>query len=201
MKNYLLTLVFALSSTIGIAQFEIKTDLLGLTYQNYGLGYELILNDNMSVALYSNFTIDATREFKNNNYTFSKMKMMPEFRYYFKPKYGGDGIFFGGYALYISENSTDLTYIDFKGNKYKHSLRYEGHGLGLITGYKLLTKSRFYFEGLAGVGRITPYHIVLTGLGSKYVTENYYYENNLIFLWDLRLEFIVGFRIGKMKQE
>jgi len=206
MKKYFLILILALFSLPSFAQFEIKTDALGIIYKNYGLGFEVILNKNVSVSLYSkiifdNFVLKEARGLKYTEYDFISIKTMAEFKYFFNPKIGGDGAFIGGYMLYKAEGFSDLVYKDpINGRSYNYRMEYEGHGLGFITGYKYFTKSWFYLEGVVGVGRITPFHIINAGAGA-YLGENYFYENNYISLWDIRLELCIGFRIGKMNRE
>jgi len=206
MKNILLAILILGTSFSTFAQLEIKTDALGLTYKNYALGYEYIINDNISVSITTKYILDnaimeSMRNLQNTDYSFSAMKIIPEFRYYFNPKLGGDGIFIGGYGIYKTEYFSDLVYVHPATNdKYDYTMHYDGQGLGLIGGYKLLTNSRFSFEGLIGIGRVTPYHIVQSSISKYYIGENYYYENNYISLWDIRIELNIGFRIGKMNK-
>jgi len=207
MKIYILIVFLALYSIMGIAQTETKIDAMGLLYKNYSLGGEFIINKNVSVTLYAKYILDnrlmmSFRNLENTERDFSALKFIPEFRYYCKPKQGADGIFMGIYAIYKTENFNDLSYIDPVSTwDYDYSMSYEGQGLGIIAGYKLLTKSRISIEALLGIGMVTPFHIVTRGNHPSFVNENYYIMNNYITTWDYRFEINIAYRIGKMNKE
>jgi len=204
MKKHLISMFLVLSTITSFAQISIKTDALGLVYSNYSVAIEYTFTDNLSVGFYQNMKmnnpfVEARCNLQYTVYTYTSLRLTPEFRYYFNPKTRGDGVFFGGYLIYKTEQFTNLHYTDpISGNKTNYSVNYHGHGLGLVSGYKVPTKSRFLFEVLLGVGRITPYNIY--GAWS-HVNEVDFYNQNLVFPWDFRFELTVGLKLGKLKAQ
>ncbi|MCK5846008.1 MAG: DUF3575 domain-containing protein [Bacteroidales bacterium] len=203
MKNLILTaLVLILSVSSVVAQHDIKTNLFGLFFKNYGLGYEYIINDEISVGAYYNYTnfkkyTDPEALIEGWGVDQNGYSISGEFRYYINPDFGADKRYIGAYGRYSETNLHDLNYYIGQ-DKFLFDMTYNGFILGVITGQKIVMNSGLYIETLIGIGKYISTNTEFSDSNSeKYVVDNIGIEEyDYISKWDLRFQFAVGYRIG-----
>lgn len=194
-KLSILTCAFALLFSYNVkAQHEVKTNVLGLLINQYGLSYEHVLNDNMGiVGQFTYFTPPSSF-----SYEYQAIGIAPEFRYYFAPKRGGDRFFAAGYMRYRNTNADNYTTVENNGVSTSISQQTNGLAIGVNTGSKWVTNSGFLFEISAGFGR---YLIDEASYSNGYDPDA---DNSGLGVvigavddlpkWDIRLAITVGWR-------
>lgn len=177
------------------AQHEVKTNVLGLLFNQFGVTYEYILNDNMGVgATVSYFTPPSTF-----SYEYTAFSITPEFKYYFDPtRMDADKYFIGGYLKYRNTNADNyLFYTDDNGDEVIVGQKTNGVALGIMSGRKWVTKSGFMIESWAGFGR---YLFTAESYTNGYDPDEDDFLGALVSAsddlpsWDFRLGLTVGWR-------
>ena len=207
MKNKsLLFLAILLSTTSLFAQHDIKVNLFGLGFNNYGMSYEYIINDEMSAGVFIDYSENSIYSniitygiegdpFSMEGYQYYRFCISPEVRFYSNPEYGADKRFFSFYVRYKNTVYNDISFYETN-NEIKYGTTNKQFGIGLATGQKWITNSGIYFETYIGIGRM---------LSSNLVYDNAYVENEFnngsneyVYesFWDVRFQFAIGYRIG-----
>lgn len=198
-KLTILTGVFALLFSVNLsAQHEVKTNVAGLLFNQFGLTYEYVLNDNVGVgATVSYFTAPAVFSYEYTAFSFT-----PEFKYYLDPtRMDADKYFVGGYLKYRNTSADEYLFtIDANGDDQTIGQTTNGVALGIMTGRKWVTKSGFMFETWAGFGR---YLFTTESYTNDYDPETAGGLGSLVAAvddlpsWDYRIGITVGWRFGK----
>ncbi len=191
-KLFLLALiVFGVFQFKASAQHEAKTNVLGLFVGSFGLQYEYVTEEMGFLLGMNYFTSGALVNTDNDYRSFS---ITPEFRYYFNPDEDASGYFAGAYLRYRSATGEDwYTYSDGT-NTVTSDMKNTGLAIGILTGYKWVTRSGLVFETFGGLGR--------------YLINNYSYDPeipdvdtfttglNELPAFDFRFGIGVGYRFG-----
>ena len=166
--------VFA--STGASAQIDIKANLLGLAFNDYGLSGEYSISESMSVQLgmmYSvnKFGASSSLADVNSDIKWTGFKVIPSFRFYFSPDDPTEGFFVEPYLRYKSQKRSGMSAnipVDANGDydenwvNNTNTVKYENReytnrrtkvGFGLAIGKKWVHDAGFVFETFAGFGK------------------------------------------------
>lgn len=199
------------------AQHDISVDVLGFAFSKYGLGYEYALNPNNSVGINFNFSSknmfddgisnNPIYAIKDGEYSYSEMNIIPEYKAFFTPNKGNDGVYAGIYAKFRTSKASDNTYSDTTGftstgiiNFGKTDVSTSGLALGVMAGYKWKTSGALFFEITAGVGKFLMNNVNYSDSKAEndasFDEDDYipYIGNSLAV--DVRINLKVGIRIG-----
>ena len=205
-KKSFLFIVILLFTTSLYAQHDIKANFFGLGFNNYGMGYEYIINDEMAAgifidysenSIYSNlitYGIDGD-PFSTEGYQYYRFCISPEFRFYSSPDYGADKRFFSFYARYKNTVYNDISFYE-PNNEIKYGTINKQFGIGVATGQKWITNSGIYFETYLGIGRMIVSNLVYDNTYVENELNNGSYEHVYESFWDVRFHLSVGYRIG-----
>lgn len=211
MKKFLVIAIL-LSGFTAKAQHDISVDVLGFAFSKYGLGYEYAINQNNSVGV--NFGLSSKNLFddgiSNNKgyaaidekYDYSEMNIIPEYKAFFTPNKGNDGIYMGLYGKFRTSKASGNTFTDTTGlgTLRKTDVSTTGFALGVIAGYKWKTSGALFLEATVGIGKFlmnnVKYSNALAEDDDAFDEDDYipYIGNSLPL--DLRLSIKVGIRIG-----
>jgi hypothetical protein len=159
------------------AQLDLKVNLLGVAFNDYGIYGEYSISENMSAQLgvmYNRTTVGVTSSAADleEELVYSGVKVIPSFRFYFSPDDPTEGFFVEPYIRFRSQSSKGLSVtvpVDDNGNyedewsdgaTYKDELidykttRTKG-GFGIAFGKKWVHDAGFVFETYAGFGKNT----------------------------------------------
>ena len=174
MKKFTLVLLLAVFGTVSNvnAQLDVRFNFLGFLFNNYGIGAEYVLGEEMGVGAtinYSSWTVGVLDE----EWKYTGFNIAPDFRFYFNPDDDAEGGYIAGYLKFRSQKSSGLTWLvstDTDGDGFDDTWTetdYEqstfGIALGIYGGKKWVTNSGFFFETAFGIG--------------KYLTSNTKYSN------------------------
>ena len=195
------------------AQHDISLDVLGFAFSKYGLGYEYAINSNNSVGI--NFNMSSKNLFDDgisNNayyatldgeYDYSEMNIIPEYKAFFTPNKGNDGVYMGLYGKFRTSKASGNTFTDASGILpvlSKTDVSTSGLALGALAGYKWKTSGALFLECTIGVGKFltnnVKYSNALAEDDTNFDEDDYipYIGNGLAV--DLRLAVKIGIRIG-----
>jgi len=195
------------------AQHDVSIDVLGFAFSKYGLGYEYAINSNNSVGINFNFTSKNTfDDGKSNNvfyanedgeYDYSEMNIIPEYKAFFTPEKGNDGIYMGIYGKFRTSKASDNTFRDVTTTAptfSKTDVSTTGFALGAMLGYKWKTSGALFLEVTGGIGKFlvnnVNYSNDLAEDDPNFDEDDYIpYIGNAMAL-DLRIAVKVGIRIG-----
>jgi len=98
------------------AQHDVSVDVLGFAFSKYGLGYEYAINSNNSVGVNFNFSSKNTFHGGESNnvdyaeidgeYGYSEMNIIPEYKAFFTPERGNDGVYIGLYGKFRTSKAS-----------------------------------------------------------------------------------------------
>jgi len=206
MKKTLLTLsILIVSTTSIIAQHDVKINLAGFIVQDYGLGYEYIINDNFSAGVFVNYStfpyiiaVDEIFASGKSPHTRRSFNFSPEARYYLSPNFGADKRYVGAYFRYKTATWEDLNYYEDETTNHFYNINYSSIILGIATGQKWVTNSGVYFETYLGIGKAITSNVNFSDIESEqYIEDNGGIENyEYVASWDLRFQVAVGYRIS-----
>ncbi len=204
MKKLILT-IFVLTISVSTlkAQHDIKINALGLFFQDYGLGYEYIINESFSAGIFANYStfpylLSVEDYFEGTAHTRNSLSVSPEVRYYLAPDFGADKRYIGAYFRYKDVSWTDLSYYNNTNTPALYNLDYSSIVLGMMTGQKWVTNSGIYFETLLGVGKALSSSTTFSDpAAEQYMEDNGgLSEYSYVAGWDFRFQIAVGYRIG-----
>ena len=139
----------------------------------------------------------------DEEYDYSEMNIIPEYKAFFTPNKGNDGIYLGLYSKIRTSKASGNTFTDTSGIVpvfSKTDVSTTGLSLGVMGGYKWKTSGALFLEVTAGVGKFlmnnVSYSNALAEDDSTFDEEDYipYIGNGLAV--DLRLAVKIGIRIG-----
>lgn len=156
MKNLLISL-FSCITLIGFSQHDISTDLLGISFSRYNIGYEYAINTNNSVGLNVGFGNSVPLQKSKNefgNISYSDVNIIPEYKYFMTPNKGNDGIYFGAYGRYRSSKANGVIFTESTNpfTEEKTDVETKAMAIGLLTGYKWQSSGKVFFEITGGIG-------------------------------------------------
>ncbi len=181
MKTLLCTCVLALLSLTAFGQIDAKLNAGSAITGGINLSADFGLDYSNSLAIglgraNTKITIN------DNEYQYLRYRIIPEYRHYFNPRNGADGLFAGAYgrvAFFEAEAITEGEDID--------GVRV---GLGALFGNKWAYDGGFVLELNGGIGYNKPFG----------TDENAQIANPLLSLapgLDLRLGILVGYRFNR----
>ncbi len=185
MKKLILT-IFVLTISVSSlkAQHDIKVNALGLFFQDYGLGYEYIINESFSAGIFANYStfpylLSVEDYIDGTDHTRRSLNISPEVRYYLSPDFGADKRY----------TTNDYSY---------YNLDYSSIVLGMMTGQKWVTNSGIYFETLLGIGKALSSSTTFSDPVAEQQMEDNggLSEYSYVAGWDFRFQIAVGYRIG-----
>lgn len=138
----LLLSVFLLASPKAQAQFEIKTNPLGLIFGSIPLSAEYVLKPNIGLELTGSYT-----KVSLGSIDWSGTKATFQFKYYFSPDKGGDKFYAFPYLRYVNRSGEDT----YDNEPVTVTNNVFGGGFGL--GYKWVAESGLLFDLGFGIGR------------------------------------------------
>lgn len=205
------------------AQHDISTDVLGFAFSKYGIGYEYAINSKNSVGININFSSKNMFSDMKNQYTaldgdlnYSEMNIIPEYKSFFTPNKGNDGIYIGLYAKYRTSNSKDNSFVvmdpaspnfDIANPIQKTDVKSTGFALGAMAGYKWKTSGAMFLEVTGGIGKFLSSNVEYSNSNAEGLTEDEIDENDYIpyigneLAVDFRINVKVGIRIGSSSNE
>ncbi|MDF1672886.1 MAG: DUF3575 domain-containing protein [Vicingaceae bacterium] len=206
-----------LSSGLGLkAQHDISLDALGFAFSKYGVGYEYAINSKNSVGINVNFTSKNMFSDMKNQYSFidgdmdySEMNIIPEYKSFFTPNKGNDGVYMGIYGKFRTSSSagnTFATVVDTVPVIGKTDVSSTGIALGAIVGYKWKTSGAMFLEVTAGIGKFLSTSVSYSNSIAEDLDENEFNEDDYIpyigneLPVDFRLALKIGIRIGSSKE-
>lgn len=175
MRTLFLTCFIALCSLTASAQVDAKLNVGSAIFGGLGLAADFTLSEKSSVSAGVGY---ASNNFGIDDFNYSNVRIIPEYRYYFNPREGADRFFVGGYGKLGFISATDKSN-DEKTNATRAAL-------GILFGNKWVTDSGFLFELNLGLGRATV-------LGSSEGDE-FDAAFSTITALDFRLGIIAGYR-------
>ena len=198
------------------SQIDVKANLLGFAFNDYGLYGEYSISENMSAQLgvmYNRTTFNLTSTAANitEKRVYSGMKVIPSFRFYFGVDDPTEGFFVEPYVRFKSQkfNGGHVKIpVDNNGNYDSHwaddnnssTVKYEERtysvnrskaGFGIAFGRKWVHDSGFLFETFGGFGKNTPTKVVYS---DKDVQD--YYNGIISFDNPIKIHFRIGASIG-----
>ncbi|MEQ9262516.1 MAG: DUF3575 domain-containing protein [Owenweeksia sp.] len=184
----ILLVAFTCVSLKSNAQHEVKTNVLGLLFNQFGLTYEYVLDENMGIlGSVAYFTPPSSF-----SYDYTAISFTPEFRYYLNPDDDAEGYFVGGYLKYRNTSTDEYPGIDTSGFGFTNVTQTtNGVALGITTGRKWVTRSGFMFETFVGFGR---YLFVSETYSDDYEPGEFENAVDDLPAWDFRLGASVGWR-------
>ncbi|MGB0881382.1 MAG: DUF3575 domain-containing protein [Vicingaceae bacterium] len=200
------------------AQHDVSVDVLGFAFSKYGLGYEYALNSNNSVGI--NFNFSSKNMFDDgisNNafyaaidgkYDYSEMNIIPEYKAFFTPEKGNDGIYMGLYGKFRTSKASGNTFTDTTAivpTFEKTDVSTTGFALGALVGYKWKSSGALFLEVTGGIGKFlvnnVNYSNALAENDPNFDEDDYIpYIGNSMPL-DLRLAVKIGIRIDSGSRE
>ena len=199
------------------AQHDVSVDVLGFAFSRYGLGYEYTVNSNNSIGV--NFNFSSKNMFddgRSNNvayakidgeYSYSEMNIIPEYKAFFTPERGNDGVYMGLYGKFRTSKASGNTFTNAESTPIyqKTDVSTTGFALGAMLGYKWKSSGALFFEVTGGLGKFLLNDVKYTNdlaKDDKDFNEDDYipYVGNSLPL-DLRLAVKVGIRIGSGSKE
>ncbi|PCJ24606.1 MAG: hypothetical protein COA97_09505 [Flavobacteriales bacterium] len=212
MKKLLIGIILFSGGLTSKAQHDISLDVLGFAFSKYGLGYEYAINKNNSVGI--NFNMSSKNLFDDgisNNpfyalsdgeYDYSEMNIIPEYKAFFTPNKGNDGIYMGLYGKYRTSKASGNSFTDTTGlgSIGTTDVSTSGFALGVLAGYKWKTSGALFLEATLGIGKFLSnsikYSNALAEDDASFDEDDYipYIGNTLAV--DLRLSVKIGIRIG-----
>lgn len=210
--------VLLLSGVSLKAQHDVSVDVLGFAFSKYGLGYEYAINNNNSIGV--NFNLTSNNTFhggeSNNkvyadidgNYDYSELNIVPEYKAFFTPEKGNDGVYMGLYGKFRTSKASDNTFTDNSGPLpvfSKTDVSTTGFALGAMLGYKWKSSGALFLEVTGGLGRFLTnsisYSNDLAEDDEGFDEDDYtpYFGNKLPL--DLRISVKIGIRIGANSNE
>jgi len=200
------------------AQHDVSVDVLGFAFSKYGIGYEYAINSNNSVGINLNFTSknmfddgisnNATYAIIDEKYDYSEMNIIPEYKAFFTPEKGNDGIYMGIYGKIRTSKASGNTFTDTTGlipTFGKTDVSTTGFALGAMLGYKWKSSGALFLEVTGGIGKFllnnVKYSDALAEDDPNFDEDDYIpYVGNSLPL-DLRIAVKVGIRIGAGSKE
>ena len=199
------------------AQHDISVDVLGFAFSRYGLGYEYGINPNNSVGI--NFNLSSKNMFddgisnnpiyaiKDGEYSYSEMNIIPEYKAFFTPNKGNDGVYLGVYGKYRTSKAADNTYTDTTGFSSTGLLTYpktdvstSGLALGVMGGYKWKTSGVLFLEVTVGVGKFLMNNVKYSSAKAEddasFDKDDYVPYIGSALAVDIRIAVKIGIRIG-----
>ena len=211
----LIIVALLISGTTLKAQHDVSVDVLGFAFSKYGLGYEYAINSNNSVGI--NFNMTSKNMFDDgmsNNaiyavidgeYKYSEMNIIPEYKAFFTPNKGNDGVYMGLYGKFRTSKASNNTFTDVSVSGLIPSLgttdvSTTGLALGAMAGYKWKTSGALFLEATVGIGKFlmnnVNYSNALAEDDPNFNEDDYIpYIGNAMPL-DLRIALKIGIRIG-----
>ena len=204
-KIFIVSVILFVFSNSMFAQFEIKANLFGLIFKNYGAGIEYGINNNFSANIfvnqnnyYSMDMMDYAGVIDHKKTTSSTFSITPEIKFFFIPDKGIDNMFISVYFGYQNSNIYDMVH-------YLYTIKYKEVSFGLnkqslIIGFgfgkKKVFNSGIFIDVYYGIGKMIPYNITY----SDYRVEEFIELNNsFVSNIDLRMHLSIGYRFGKKK--
>tara|TARA_B100000809_G_scaffold141058_1_gene138601 strand:+ start:1543 stop:2196 length:654 start_codon:yes stop_codon:yes gene_type:complete len=217
MKNLIIAALLLMGFTVK-AQHDVSLDVLGFAFSKYGLGYEYAINSNNSVGVNFNFSSKNMFDDGTSNnvayakidgeYSYSEMNIIPEYKAFFTPEKGNDGIYMGIYGKFRTSKAKENTFTDNTGlipAFPKTDVSTTGFALGAMLGYKWKSSGALFLEVTGGLGKFllndAKYTNDLAKDDKDFDEDDYIpYVGNSLPL-DLRLAVKVGIRIGTGSKE
>lgn len=210
----LLIIALLVSGTTIKAQHDVSVDVLGFAFSKYGLGYEYAINPNNSVGFNFNMSSknmfddgisnNATYALLDQEYKYSEINIIPEYKAFFTPNKGNDGIYMGLYGKFRTSKASGNTFdsnVDLIGlQPATTDVSSSGLALGAMAGYKWKTSGALFLEGTIGIGKFlmnnVSYSDALAESDPNFDENDYipYIGNTLAV--DLRIAVKIGIRIG-----
>lgn len=206
-----------LTSGFGLkAQHDISLDALGFAFSKYGIGYEYAINSKNSVGININFTSKNMFSDMKNQYSiidgdmdYSEMNIIPEYKSFFTPNKGNDGVYMGVYGKFRTSSSAGNTYatvVDTVPVIGKTDVSTTGFSLGAMVGYKWKTSGAMFLEVTAGIGKFLSTSVSYSDPIAEDLEDVEFDEDEYIpyigngLPVDFRLALKIGIRIGSAKQ-
>ncbi|MFK8163212.1 MAG: DUF3575 domain-containing protein [Lewinella sp.] len=178
MRTLILTCLLAVFSFSLSAQVDAKLNVGSLIFGGLGVAADFSLSENTSLSGGIGY---AANDFGSDNFKYTNLRLIPEFRYYLNPDRGADKFFVGGYGK--------LTFVTAKDKADNSEVDATRGALGILFGNKWVTDSGFMFELNMGLGRGTVF-------GGADDDNEFEATFEAISGLDFRLGIIAGWRFG-----
>lgn len=181
MKHFLCTCVLALFSFFVAGQIDAKLNAGSAITGGINVSADIGINYNNSVAIGLG-RANTKVTINGNEYNYRRFRIIPEYRHYFNPRNGADGLFAGAYgrvAFFEAEAVTEGEDVD--------GVRV---GLGALFGNKWAYDSGFVLELNGGLGYGTAF-----GTDENAQISSRFF--NFLPGLDVRLGILVGYRFNQ----
>ena len=204
MKSLLTTLLLVFSLSVFSQTNYIKINVLGLFFEDYGIGYEHKINEVVGFGFFAKTTkysypiaFAELLHSKNKNYTYNSKSIALEAKFHAAPLDNGAEVFMGIYGRYKVEDVSDLI-STYNTDTVSYGYSYNGIALGFLMGLRKTFYSGVFFELSGGVGRFFGSEPVFTDedIGKRIYESHHimdYADYNYFSYWDTRLQLSVGF--------
>ena len=145
----------------------------------------------------------------DGEYDYSEMNIIPEYKAFFSPEKGNDGVYLGVYGKFRTSKASGNTFTDTNltiVNQFsKTDVSTTGLALGAMLGYKWQTSGALFLEVTGGIGKFlvnnVKYSDALAEDDPNFDEDDYipYIGNSLPL--DLRIAVKIGIRIGTGSNE
>jgi hypothetical protein len=124
--------------------FDLKLNVGSALTLSPGVTGEYAFNDNHAALLSANYS-DFRLTADGDRYSLQNFRFVPEYRYYFAPREGGDGVFAGAYSK--------IGWITGSADESGEDVRLTRLALAGTAGYKWITNGGIVLELNAGLGK------------------------------------------------
>ncbi|MBC6996146.1 DUF3575 domain-containing protein [Neolewinella lacunae] len=176
MRIFLFTCLLAALSFTASAQVDAKINVGSLIFGGVDVSADFAVGEKSSFAAGVGYI---STDFGSDDFKYSNLRIIPEYRYYLNPRLGADRFFVGAYgklAFVTAKDETDNSEVDATRG-----------ALGFMFGNKWVTEGGFLFELNAGLGRATVF-------GSNDGDAEFEDAYGTLTSFDFRLGILVGYR-------
>jgi len=182
------------------AQHDIKLNMLGVVFGNYGVNYEYVISPEMSAGGAVNYYLFKTKTTgfsgEDNENKYVGFNFAPEFRFYFNPDDDAEGMYVGAYLKYRSATSDGWSYVDAQGNFAETTRSTNGLAFGILGGKKWVADAGFIFETYFGIGKYLTNNVKFGSSEYETYWDQYpTFEVTGLSAIDVRLGLGIGWRL------
>ena len=192
-------------STASTAQIDVKMNILGMAFNQYQVGGEYILSEEMSAGLTISYAINKVTVSTGDGLgdideerKFTGFQMVPAFRFYFNPDHDCEGFYAEPHFRFMQRGAKGLDWYTYDSTGLQSKITYDrkttAFGAGISFGKKWVTDAGFFFGTGFGIGK----NFVKNTTWSDPTVTAWHEENNFdlgINIY-LRLALNIGWRFG-----
>lgn len=144
-----MALAFLGFANLSTAQVDATLNPLRLIFGGVGVAADVVLSDNFSVELGLAYGSRTISFFDVDSYKYTNLPITLMGKYYFNPDDGGDGFYAGAFARFVNRTYEDIDDVE----TFDYGYKVTRIGLGITTGFKIVSNSGIVFDIGFGAGR------------------------------------------------